>query len=249
MKGLNKVVYAESQDKIKSLIYGPSGNGKTRFLGTANQDERTFPILILDYEGGMSTLRGMKPKPEIFKIRSWADYNEAYSILSDTTCPYKSVGLDSISEAHIFSLMSQLDNNQRTHKIADLLEQGDYGIALVQMRRLLRAFRDLPLHVFCTALDKSDLDPREGTVKKPAMSGAMGDEVMGIFDVVGYLGITSIVEQPAEGGDPQPFTHRVLALQNYPKIRTKVRVPEDMRIPDELMDPTVTNLLDLLAYT
>jgi len=241
MKKSDKIVKPETNRFLKALIFSPAGHGKTRLLGSANDDPRTSPILLLDYEGGTSSLVGSDV--DIFPIRSWEDYNEAYRILSDPETPYKSVGLDSVSETHIMSLMSQLDGSTRTRKIPDLLEQGDYGIALVQMRRLLRAFRDLPMHVFASSLAKDDVDPREGTVKKPALAGAMADEAPGIFDLVGYLATTDVTN---ESGDTE--TRRVLIMQGYPKLRTKVRVPQTIDAPNEIWDPSVSLILDSLGF-
>jgi hypothetical protein len=245
MKGTEKIIQPETRRYCKGLFYSPAGNGKTRLMASAQDDERTAPMLLLDYEGGTSSLVGIPI--DIFPIRSWEDYNEAYKLLSDKQCPYKSVGLDSISETHIMSLMNQLDTSTRTRRIADLLEQGDYGIALVQMRRLLRAFRDLPLHVFASSLAKDDTDPREGTIKKPALAGALADEAPGIFDLVAYLAVTSVDETDDEGNKIS-VAHRVLILQNYPKMRTKIRVPANLTVPDELWDPSITSLLDTLGF-
>lgn len=219
---------------VKALIYGPSGHGKTRFLGTALDDERTNPMMFLDYEGGTSTLVG-KPM-DIVRIRDWQDYNEVYAYLKNGDHPYKSVGLDSISETHIFALFQIIEADVR-RKNPDLIEQGDYGIASVQMRRLLRAFRDLDMHVFAISLATEEVDPRVGKVKRPSLVGKLADEAPGIFDVVGYLAM----EQGPDG-----VNNRWLLLNNYPQFRVKARTPWEATIPNELENPTVTSLLDAL---
>lgn len=219
--------------RCKALIFAPPGAGKTVFLGTANDDPRTYPMLLLDYEGGTSSLVGREI--DTVKIRSWQDFNDVYDFLLRGTHNYQSVGIDSVSETHIFALLAQLSMRER--KIADLLEQGDYGVVLVQMRKLLRKYRDLPMHVFATALDKSELDPRDGTVKKPALSGSLADEAPGIFEVVSYMS-TEILDDG--------YLHRILLLHNYPKMRTKIRMPIGYAAPSEIVDPTITALLDVL---
>lgn len=228
---------------MKALIYGPSGQGKTYFVGTMNDDERTFPGLVLDYEGGVSSLIGRDI--DVVTIRDWQDYEEARVFLAKGAHKYRSVAIDSISEAHVNALLSRLDerNNRRE---PDQLDQNDYGIALVKMRRLLRMFRDLPMHVFCTALAKEETDVREGLVKKPALSGALADEVVGIFESVSYLALTEVNEEI--DGKNVPVTHRVLILNNQPKIRAKTRVPVGIQPPAFLMDPTVSTLLSVLGF-
>lgn len=220
----------------RTLIFGPSGHGKTVLLGTANDDPRTSPMILLDYEGGTSSLVGRKI--DIVKIRSWEDYNEVYTYLVKDDHPYKSIGLDSVSETHIMSLLARLDSPEKRRSNPDLLEQGDYGVALVQMRRLLRTFRDLPLHFFCTSLARDGVDPRVGSIKVPALVGSLADEAPGIFELVSYLGLTE-----DESGDPM----RVLVIQNYPKLRTKIRLPIGTTAPDELVDPTITDILNVLG--
>lgn len=221
--------------KVKALIYGPSGHGKTRLLGTANDDERTAPMLLIDYEGGVSSLVGRDI--DIVRITSWDEYEEVRKFLEGGNHGYKSIGLDSISEAHITALLNRLDERQR--KDANALDQNDYGVALVMMRRLLRSFRDLPLHVFCTALSKEETDSREGLVKKPALIGAMADEVLGLFESVSYLAL---------GEDEEKNVVRVLIMNPAPKIRAKTRVPIGLTPPDLIIDPTVTKILDVLGF-
>lgn len=234
----------EGNQFLKMLVHAPSGAGKTFFMGTAQLDERTSPMLVLDFEGGYGTLAGLDI--DIAPIRSWDDYSEVYThLLNGTTddngvdySQYKSLGVDSISETHIFALLEILRVNGPSRKDGDLIEQGDYGKASVQMRRLLREFRDLPLHVIFTAQSKEIEESRVGKVKVPALSGQLAEEVPGMMDVVGYL---------ARGEDDEGVEFREMLLQGYPKFRSKIRVPWEVEAPDSIEDPTVTKVLDVLG--
>lgn len=233
-----KIVKADSIGQLKALVFGPSGSGKTHLLGTAQSDPRTSPMLLLDYEGGTTSLKGLDV--DMIKIRDWKDYDEVREFLRRGDHLYKSVGIDSITEAHLGALFQILEAEAKNRRDPDMLQQGDYGKAGSQLRRMLRMFRDLPMHVFATALVKEDTDVREGLVKKPSLSGQLADDVPGIFEIVAYL---SLATMKTDGGADQ--TVRALILQNYPKIRAKVRAGWGVELPNEVIDPSVTKLLDL----
>jgi len=77
----------------------------------------------------------------------------------------------------------------------------------------------------------------------PSLSGQMAEEITGLMSVVGYLA------EFEEANDQDVMeTHRTLLLKNFPKFRTKARSPWGVKIPDEIIDPTVTSLLDTLGY-
>lgn len=220
----------------KVLIFGPSGQGKTHMLGTAQEDERTSPMLLLDFEGGHETLAGLDI--DVAEIRSLEDYNEAFELLSSNSHGYKSIGIDSISETHIWMLLQRIADKGPSRRDPDLIEQGDYGVVSTQLRRLLRKFRDLPLHVFYTATSKEVEERGTGRLMVPAMSGQMANEVVGLMSIVGYLAI----EESEEDEET-----RLLLLKNYPGFRTKVRLPwnkEATGVADELETPTISSLLD-----
>lgn len=221
----------------KVLVYAPAGAGKTTFLGTAQEDPRTADMLLLDFEGGTESLAGLDI--DVARIQSWNDYNEVYELLASGEHNYKSVGLDSVSETHTFALLDILKKEGPSRKDPELLEQRDYGKASVQMRRLLREFRDLPLHVFFSAHAKEIEIARQGRVTVPAMAGQMAEEVTGLMSVVGYL---------AQSTDEDGEDERVLLLENYAKFRIKARTPWKVETPDEIVNPTVTSLLDALGF-
>jgi phage nucleotide-binding protein len=222
---------------LKCLVYGDPGIGKTRFLGTAQQDPRTNPMLVLDFEGGTSTLAGLDI--DVARIRSWEDYEQMHAFLEKGDHPYKSVAIDSVSETHWHFLKTLMDNRaDDTRKIEDVSDQQEYGQALVQLRNFLRGYRDLPLHVFFTAHAKEERDPREGMVKKPSLAGKAANEVLGIVDVGAYMCWAAV----GEGKDAAD--ERIMVLKNWPRIRAKTRTRWDSDAPDQLIRPTITALLD-----
>lgn len=225
---------------LKALVYGPSGHGKTHFVGTAALDKRTSPSLILDFEGGAGvTLLGLPGEHEIVPITSWDGFNEQYERLRSNGNEFKSVAIDSLTETLFFAQMHILQDEASRRREPDLIQQQDYLVSGVQLKRLVRRFRDLPLHAFFTASAQDIVDPREGLVKKPSLSGKLADDIPGTVDVSAYLALASDAEGRAV---------RTLVLNNYPKIRSKCRTPWGVEAPDDIDDPNVSNVLDLLGW-
>lgn len=228
--------------KFKGLFYGPPGHGKTVLLGTAAQDERTAPILILDFEGGTDSLAGMPGEGTdyvIERIRGWEDYNTQFARLQANDEGFKSTGVDSLAETHIGALLTILEQEKRRRNDPDALQIQDYGKAMIQVRRFVREFRDLDMHVFYTAHSREEKDPREGLVTVPSFSGKLAYEVPGMLSLSGYLALAT---------DEDGETYRTLLLNNYAKIRTKVRMPWGATPPDEIDNPTIARVLDVLGY-
>ncbi len=222
---------------MKLLIYSPPGHGKTRFVGTAQLDERTSPMLLLNYEAGLHTLAKLEPKPDVIDITDWDIYFDVLDYLRSGDHPYKSIAIDSISETHFFAMITIMDAHAATRSDPDLPQLQDYGKAGMQLRRMLRAYRDLPMHIFATAQSKTEEEPREGMVVKPALSGQLSSDVMGIMDVVGYLAITK---------DDPPIHTLLLSAQR--QFRVKARLPWGAAPVEYVDEPTVTNVMDALGY-
>lgn len=229
------IVKPDAATKCKALVFGPGGHGKTYFLGTADDDPRTSPTLFLAWEAGLHTLVGRDIDTVI--INDWTEYNEAYEELARPDSAYRSVCVDSLSETQTGGLLNLLSTPNPNRVNTDSLERGDWGVILIQMRRFVREFKTLGMHVFMSALSKSDTDPREGRIITPSFSGQFADEVIGMFDVVGYM---------AEVTEGEHFERQLLL--HHPKYRVKARTPMGIVAPDEIVDPDVTKLLDALGY-
>lgn len=241
----------------KVLVFGPSGVGKTTFVGSAALDPRTSPVLVLDFDGGSMSLEGLDPKTlRVKRVKDWDDFNIAYDYLASGNHPYKTVAVDSLSELHVFSMLNIVDDEiaeaidkarkegkkeDQAKRIDELeIQQQDYGKSMVQIRRFLRAMLNLDMHCIFTALPKSAKIAREGTVQLPAMFGQMAEEVVGMFDVTGYINQEEQVvaaNPQVKGSKPTTRVVRVLNLQNTPGVRVKVRTPfgESASVPNRIL--------------
>lgn len=232
---------------VKALLFAPGGHGKTHLLGTAQNDKRTSPMLLLDFDGGLETLDGLDI--DAVPIRSWEAYDEVYEPLLEEEpweIPgsslkkgevYKSLGIDSISETHIWGLLTRIGEKGPDRNDPDLIEQGDYGVVSTQMRRLLREFRDLPMHVFYTSSAKEAEERGVGKIKVPSLAGQMSDEVVHLMSVVGYL---------AKGYDSEEDEIVRELFFDEPGYRTKVRTKWGVAPPPPIEDPSITSILDAL---
>lgn len=222
---------------VKALIHSPAGHGKTTFLGTAQEDPRTFPMAFLNFEAGEQSLAGLDI--DVFDIRDSKDYDAVYKDLKSPSTPYKSVGVDSITETQISALLEILDKDTINRADPDQLAQQDWGLVLVRMRRIVRQYvKMLPMHVFMTALSKDDVVPRVGSVKAPSVQGQFAHDLPGITDVVAYLALEEFDDDEV---------HRVLLLHDNPRFSVKARTPWGVHdVPTEIVDPTVGKLMDAL---
>ena len=142
---------------VKILCYGQAGAGKTTLIASLPS-----PI-TLSAEGGLLSLQGAD-LPYV-EIASMADLHEAYSWLvsSDEAKGFESIAIDSISEIAEVCLIAE----KRTAKDP----RQAYGAMIDAMSEVIRAFRDLPRHVYVSAkLDKS-ADELGSVAYAPSMPG------------------------------------------------------------------------------
>jgi phage nucleotide-binding protein len=233
------VYHPENKEFIRFLVFAPGGYGKTRLVGTSQLDERMVPMLLLDYEGGSHVLKGIEPQIDVVDIQNWDDYWRIYDFLVSDQNHYRTVVVDSISETHFGALTEILDSTASKRTDPDRIDQSDYSKASTQIKRMIRAFNRLPMHVIFTAGSREDEVVREGRMVRPSLSEGLSNDVHRLFDVVGYLAKTT---------DEKGVTISSLLLNNQRGFRIKARLPWTSELVEYIDEPTMTKVLDELGY-
>ena len=226
--GLQVQTVDELPEYINMLIYGNPGVGKTVLAGSSDDVPELRPVLFIDVEGGTLSLRDRYPEVEVVRVQSWNDmqllYNELYKMEHD----YKTVVLDSLTEIQKFSMYNIMYEVLQEHPDRDpeVPSIREWGKNIEQIRRLVRAFRDLPMNTILTALGVTDKDSESGKiVTRPSLSGKLAMEVGGFVDIVGYLYVKVI------DGDIQ----RLMLTQGTDRVIAKDRsdtLPHVVEAPD-----------------
>lgn len=232
---------SEFSTDINMLIYGPPGHGKTRFVGSAQDDPRTSPILVVAFEKGIRTL-SHRADIDVARVEEPADLNEIRDVLTDPKCKYKSVAVDSLSEVYQLYLLKEIADQARSrpNRREDVAEIQDYAHIAIVMRRLIRWYRDLPMVSIFTALAETRQDSTTNVISTRPLCGGqkLPDELPALLNCIFYLGI-------AEEEDGS--ITRVLITAPRPRLMARVHQPENMKLPEEIENPTMTKVLDAMG--
>jgi len=154
---------------VKILVYGQAGAGKTTLITTLPN-----PI-ILSAEGGLLSIRDADLP--FIEIGNMNELKEAYSWLMENAKDFSSVAIDSISE------IAEVVLNAEKKAAKDPRQA--YGAMQEQMTDLIRAFRDLPMHVLMTAKLEKMQDEMGRILYAPSMPGnKTGQQLPYFFDEV-----------------------------------------------------------------
>jgi hypothetical protein len=239
---------------VKILIYGAYGVGKTCFLYSGVEDERIWPVLALDFESGtlsvkskvrkisiedLGKIKPVKGKVDVIKITDMKDFDDVLDFLINDNTVYKTVAIDSLTETHNLALRQMADFNSKLspRRSKFMIELQDYGHTAVQMRQLVRDFRDLPINVIFACLEQEQKNDKTGEVTVlPALTGKIAFEVPALLDIVGNLS-TDI----REDGE----LDRVFIFQPTGKIKAKDR-SEGGLLGTERLNLTLSGMFDIL---
>jgi len=169
---------ATVQDALKMVVYGDSGVGKTVFGSTSPKP------LYISCEAGLLSIAD-RNDIDVIEIKAWPDLVAVFDMLKKGGHKYESVVLDSLTE------LQKLHQDYLLQKTGQpRLTMQSWGDNIQAIRKVCRAFRDLPLNVILIAL-AGEIAAEDGnglTKKCLALNGkTLPDEVMGFFDLVGYM--------------------------------------------------------------
>ncbi len=188
--GLKVQPVSERPQVVNMLVYGDPGVGKTVLAGSASEVEAMSPVLFIDVEGGTMSLRNKYPQVDVVRVASWSDMTNVYNDIASSTDSYKTIVLDSLTEIQKFSMYNimrdlVMGDPDRDPDVPGIREWGKNS---EQIRRFVRAFRDLSVNTIFTALSATDKDQKTGiTLSRPYLSGKLASEVAGFLDIVCYM--------------------------------------------------------------
>lgn len=224
------------------MVYGEPGVGKTVLAGTALDHPDLTPVLYLDVDGGVLTLRKRKDL-EVIQIRSMKQAREIYNELfdatnweaEDPTCPYATVVIDTLSELakldmrEIMKAVALANPNQQEY----VPSPREYLINGERVREIVRAYRDLPCNVLFTCHVGDMKNDANATIFFPQFNGKLRSDIAGFIDIVGYM------TADVRGGETERFIQTVKTKRVAAKDRSQM-------LGDGVDNPTLPLLWDMI---
>lgn len=203
--------YSPTTTKIKAVVYGASGIGKTSFAGEAKN------VIFASAEGGLLSIADKLPN--YVEIKSLQDLKDFYKYLKTTPHNFDSVVIDSITEINEIIKLDIEKKNGRAMQLQD------WGTLSKEIKNILRSFRDLAeepketdavkhkaINVLFIAQELYEDKDENGAASKivPSLNGKASTDIAYFMDIVGYM----IVDKAGQ---------RKIITSSNPKLLTKDR--------------------------
>lgn len=171
---------------IKIAVIGNPGTGKTRFAST-------FPNpLYVDADGRLMSVRDRKPN--YISIESSQDVEDLLSVLQqpqkvrdemlakakgDDQLTVNTVVIDTLD-----GIGRMLQEERKASEGIDAFRPADWGWYADELRKIVRAFRNLDLNVVINVHKRQDKDEVTGRITwGPQIQGSFGNELAGCVDI------------------------------------------------------------------
>jgi hypothetical protein len=252
--------------RFKILIYAEQGVGKTTFCSTAQDHPAMRDVLIGDVEGGTLSIAHrdhIKRRP----IRTTQDLAElAWAIARGEFPKIQTLAVDNITELQNLNLQENvrrdIASGRNTVKgrprTEDDIWQENYLASTMQLRRIFRMLKDLPINIILTAhlkrvypkvAEGTDLSTVQPISVVPSLTQKLMESVMGYVDFVWCL--EQETEEYDENEEKNPDYGKRFAITVSKGIyKCKTRGPKFLKAIGEVVEnPTLPVIYDTFVRT
>ncbi len=174
------------RNRLMLVVYGPTGVGKTTFIGTAPKP------LVIDFEGGIAPLRGKDCG--IVQVRKRKDFEEVFNWLlrqDPEKFEFETIAFDGLSNWADFrfsDINQKVEKQRRQQGKSGFDTRRAWGLLTYEIKTLVRRLNLLGKPLIITALDR-ELKSQDGNVigMTLGLPPAARRSVMAMADAVGYM--------------------------------------------------------------
>jgi hypothetical protein len=179
---------SEINDPFKILIYGRPGKKKTRTLATLPN------VLIVDINdrGTRSTKRDLDP--HVYIVNRLPELDDIYWFLAEGDHKFESVGIDGVTSMQSLALKFVMNDEAIRDASRDphMASKPIWGKANELCKEYITNYRNLPMHVGFTALERSrdmaeDEEEESQIVIAPAVSPGVANHLEAAVGTIGHI--------------------------------------------------------------
>ncbi len=154
---------------------------------------------------------------------------------------YRTVIIDSLTEVEAYCLNQLLGitDSISLDEEVQAAEWSEYKKNNSMVTRLVRSFRDLPMHVILTCARQYTQDESKKFLYSPQLTGKLAGSVRGFVDIVGFLVTGSAAD---DGSIP-----RKLYIQPNPRFAAKCRIGSCKQ--PYFDNPTISSIMEQIGYS
>jgi hypothetical protein len=252
------------------LVYGNTGVGKTRFVGTFDDDPRTERVLILNSAGNPTSLRGAARPPYVFDVTSLRDIAEVIDFLRDQSperpfrkkynipadVVFRTVAVDTLTELQrmIVCEVGGVPYDLTSANVLDVdvspqLQIQGWGQVLGRTLNAVSLLVQLPMHVIFTAQERAVVNDQTGVVTSygPILQGAAIVYVPALVNLVVRIVRRVVLDGGKVVSQEDPAQRKIASVMYFEGAGQCVAKNQlDPRLGVSMIDPTAKKILDTI---